>query len=132
MPFILIRVAVGLEPIPADIGQEAGYRTGRQSTTGPKYRDKPLFTPMVNLESPTNLDPGFWSVGGSRRKPTKTQGEHAEHTAGPCPTGIWIKNLLAARQLHHRDAHPEYTGAFILILLTADVSTVSNRDVLNL
>ncbi len=60
--------------------------TGRQSVTGPTYRDRqPLtFTPTGNSESPIHLHlQNLWIVGGSwstQRKPTQARGEHANST----------------------------------------------------
>ena len=66
----------GLQPIPADIGEEAGpLWTGRQGLTGPTHRDKQAFTPMDNSRvSSWPIAACAWTVGGSRSYPHRHGG----------------------------------------------------------
>ncbi|XP_061609617.1 protein angel homolog 2 isoform X2 [Phyllopteryx taeniolatus] len=85
----LKRVAGEPEPIPAVIGQEAGYTLNWLPANRRAHRNKQpfalTFTPTGNLESPIHAC--FWDVGGNRsarRKRTQARGEHANSTqAGP-------------------------------------------------
>ncbi|KAL6466946.1 hypothetical protein MHYP_G00247500, partial [Metynnis hypsauchen] len=52
--------------------------TGRQSIAG--QTDRQSHTPRGNLACPIGLSACLWTVGGIRRKPTQTRGEHANCT----------------------------------------------------
>ncbi len=92
----------------ADAGCSLGERqdtpwTGRQSVTGPTYRDRhPLtFKPTGNLESPINLRVfGLWEEAGV---PGENPHRHEENMQTPhrrAPVGRWVRtqNPLAVRQ----------------------------------
>jgi len=93
-----------LEPIPADIGWEAGYTLDRT----PAYHSA-TFTPTVNLESPMNLTPFCMSLDCGR-KPENPERTHA-YTGRTC-------KLHTDRPWLNRDSNPEPSCCEVKVLTT--------------
>ena len=103
-----------LEPIPANIGREAGYTLDRSPAyRRATYRDKQpftlTFTPTVNLESPMNLTPFCMSLDCGR-KPENPERTHA-YTGRTC-------KLHTERPWLNRDSNPEPSCCEAKVLTT--------------